>query len=92
MMLIISKRYACENCGIQRDLQVHHCLHGADRKKADRDGLTVYLCPLCHKRLHSVDYKLDLKFKQLAQREYEKEHGHEAYMSRYHKNYLGKEV
>ena len=42
----------CYICGsIATDL--HHCWHGtANRKLADRDGLTVMLCRKCHAYLH----------------------------------------
>ena len=31
---------------------VHHCIHGSMRERADKDGLTVYLCRFHHERLH----------------------------------------
>lgn len=34
-------------------LERHHALHGtANRRLADQDGLTVWLCPRCHRELH----------------------------------------
>lgn len=39
------------NCflrGRWSDLETHHLFGGANRKKADRDGLVVQLCHFCH--------------------------------------------
>lgn len=60
--------YECKRTNVK--LEVHHCIHGIRRKQADKDGLTVYLCQECHKRLHSVGSNLNLKYKQIAQRAY----------------------
>ena len=52
MESIISTERKCFICGKTVNLQVHHCWHGSNRKKADRDGLTVNLCFECHSKLH----------------------------------------
>lgn len=50
---IIQSDETCYLCGSQCTLEIHHCLHGtANRKLADADGLTVYLCRRCHMNLH----------------------------------------
>ena len=47
MKSIISDAKKCYICGSVHDLEKHHCVFGtASRKKADRDGLWVYLCHL----------------------------------------------
>lgn len=38
----------CFLCGNYETVERHHLFGGALRKKADRMGLTVYLCPWCH--------------------------------------------
>ena len=44
---------ACYICGSVRNLEKHHCIHGtANRRLADEDGLTVWLCHSCHSDLH----------------------------------------
>ena len=43
----------CWFCKSQKNLELHHCIHGtANRKLADEDGLTVWLCHECHQNLH----------------------------------------
>lgn len=65
---IIQDRRECFLCGRTDQLQTHHCIHGvANRKYADQDGLTVYLCIRCHTNLHSCG-TCDLELKQIAQR------------------------
>lgn len=68
-------------------MHVHHCLHGYMRKRADKHGLTVYLCVYCHGKLHDKGIH-DLELKQLAQRTFEEQYGHERYMSEFGKNFL----
>ena len=85
---IITTKPYCLECGRRYNLELHHCIHGAYRKKADKDGLFVLLCNKCHKRLHSCDYNMDLKYKQLAQEKFEENHSREEFMERYYKNYL----
>ena len=46
------KQDYCYICGKHADA-LHHCWHGsANRKLADKDGLTVKLCNICHMNLH----------------------------------------
>lgn len=43
----------CYICGAYGALERHHAMHGtANRRKAEEDGLTVNLCPKCHRDLH----------------------------------------
>jgi hypothetical protein len=70
--------------------EVHHVMNGsADRRKADADGLWIYVSRSAHNWLHSTPEgkKEMLRLKALAQKEYEKTHSHEQWMERYHKNY-----
>lgn len=83
----------CAICGARTSLQYHHCMHGtANRQKADKYGLTVWLCASCHERLHSAKdenwRELDLELKQDAQRKFEDLYGHEQWMREFGKNYL----
>jgi hypothetical protein len=70
--------------------ETHHCLHGtANRKLADLYCLTEELCLKCHRRLHGKDgHSMDLQLKQAAQRQFERAHGHEAWMQIFRRNYL----
>lgn len=90
---IISTEKYCYECGTCRDLQVHHCWHGSNRQLADDDGLTVYLCQRCHRRLHNdkrVSRELDLKYMILAEKAWLEHYGKtiEDFIERYGKNYL----
>lgn len=55
-------------------LHVHHMLHGPDRDKADRCGLTVHLCVYCHMALHD-DGLYDRELVEIAQREFIRQNG-----------------
>ena len=43
----------CYLCGYTDHLETHHCLSGSYRPLADKYGLTVKLCPDCHRFVHS---------------------------------------
>lgn len=76
--------YICKKGGA---LERHHCLHGSRRQLADKYGLTVNLCPACHKALH--DHGLfDHELEKIAQKNFETWYGHEEYMKVFGKNYL----
>ena len=42
----------CHRCGVEGQLAHHHLIGGSYRKKADRLGLVVSLCPKCHEIAH----------------------------------------
>ena len=44
----------CYLCDHQGTVEIHHCLSGSYRKLADKYGLTVQLCPECHRFVHSA--------------------------------------
>ena len=68
-------------------LERHHCLHGSRRKKAEKWGLTVYLCPKCHRLLHDTGLN-DLFLEQVAQQAFEAKYDHELWMKEFGKDYL----
>lgn len=79
--------YLCHRVG---RMEIHHCLHGIRRKKADDYGLTVHLCPLCHRLLHDHGVG-DLLLEQTAQLAFERHYrsdGREKWMKEFGKNYL----
>lgn len=76
----------CYLCGRHGRLEVHHCLHGRNRRAADEMGLTVHLCGECHRRLHDKG-EHDRELEALAQETYEGLHGHAAWMARVDKNF-----
>ena len=68
---IIQKNKKCYICGTTQNLHLHHVIFGKNRKKADKDKLTVYLCWNHHEGTNGVHGKkghdLDIKLKQIAQ-------------------------
>lgn len=53
----------CYLCGKECDTHLHHICGGSNRKISDRDGLTVYLCPLCHWRCHNGEQSPFVRYK-----------------------------
>ncbi len=75
-----------------RATEVHHVMHGwANRKIADKYGLTVGLCHRCHNEgpngVH-FNNKTDEWLKRIGQRAFEKEHGHKLWMELFGRNCL----
>ncbi len=82
----------CYICGRTGHMEVHHMMHGANRRNADRYGLTVHLCRDCHTAgTHAVhrDRTVDLYLIRLAQETFEKKWGHDEWMRVFGRNYGG---
>ena len=81
----------CYVCGCQRNLEVHHAMHGtANRSLATKYNLVVWLCRDHHTGrigVHS-DIILDERIKKDAQRAFEKIYSHSKWMKVFRKNYL----
>lgn len=94
MKSIINQTKECFICHTTNSLHLHHIIFGPKRKKADEDGLVVYLCREHHegtKGVHGKDgHELDMYLKRIAEQAwllyYNKEV--EDFISRYGKNYL----
>lgn len=84
---MVSDKRECYICGRTQGLEVHHMLHGIRRAKADKHGLTCYLCRGCHKALHDRG-TFDRELEQDAQRAFEALYGHEEFMREFGRNYL----
>ncbi len=77
-------------------LHKHHVIHGtANRKKSDRFGLWVWLCPDHHEfginAVHSKSEggeEYDRLLKQNAQIRFEELYGHDRWMQEFGKNYI----
>lgn len=90
MKSIIQKEKECYFCFRTYGVELHHCLHGtANRKKADEDGLTVYLCRDCHRALHDKGTG-DRQMMQLAQKIWMRTNNktEKEFIKRYGKNFL----
>lgn len=86
---IIQREKVCYICGTPVNLQLHHVWHGtANRKKADEDGLVVWLCVTDHVLLHDRG-EHDKELMAVAQEAWEKEYGsREEFRRRYGKSIL----
>ena len=89
MKSIIHDWDECYICGAY-GTEVHHCIHGtANRRLADKDGLTVNLCHACHMRLHDKG-EYDRELQKIAQQRWMEYYGKsvDEFRKRYGKNYL----
>ena len=91
---IIQKEKMCYVCGKQSNLHLHHVIFGQNRKKADEDGLTVYLCYDHHEGTNGVHgkngHELDSQLKKEAELVWCKYYNKtkEDFIKRYGRNYL----
>lgn len=88
---IVQPEKACYVTGATYGLDLHHCIHGSHRRKADQLGLTVWLRHDVHMALH--DHRkpfenLDWELKQAAQRAYERDHSREEWMAIFGRSWL----
>lgn len=70
----------CWFCGRTVNLELHHVAHGtANRALSDKYGLTVFLCPKCHRGNDGVHgkygHRRDMTLKCVAQRAFEEKIG-----------------
>lgn len=82
--------YLCKRVGFTEN---HHIFRGKNRKRADADGLTVYLCHFCHNeppRGVHFNKDMDLRLKQIGQRVWMQHHGKtvDEFIQAYGRNYL----
>lgn len=85
---IMQKAKACYHCGRAWGLDKHHVMNGnPQRKYAEADGLTVWLCRECHDLIHR-DATLRLELKEKAQAAWLRIYGIQAFRERYGKSYL----
>ena len=94
MKSIIQDKKECYICGTKNNLDLHHTIFGKNRKKADEDGLVVYLCQEHHKGTTGVHgkygHELDILLKEISQRKWQKYYNktEEDFIERYFKSYL----
>ena len=88
---IIAKEKRCYLCGSTSFLEKHHIFNGADRKKSEKYGLTVYLCHYCHNEPpkgvhHNAENNRALK--EIGQREFEKQYPALSFRQIFGRNYI----
>lgn len=91
MKSIMQEDVCCYVCGCRNNLERHHAMSGtANRKLAERYGLTVYLCRDHHTGRIGVHQDIILKerIERDAQRAFEKVYNHKMWMNVFRKNYL----
>lgn len=87
--ILKTEKGVCFICTKHGGTHLHHIFGAANRKRADRDGLTVYLCPPCHERVHG-DYTYNVGLKRIGQVAYCEyyEKTTEDFIREYGKNYI----
>lgn len=84
----------CFICGKRDNLHLHHVMFGKNRKNADEDGLTLWLCYDHHEGTNGVHGKyghdLDITLKKIAETQWIKVNNktEDDFRKRYGKNYL----
>lgn len=91
--ILTTDKSTCYVCQRTTHTEMHHIIHaGCSKKRQERIGLIVYLCPECHRGTNGVHGKnghmLDLDLKQIAQHTYEETHSREEWMQEIGRNYL----
>ena len=90
MLSIIQDRKECYVCK-SPFVEEHHIFFGSLRKKSEKHGLKVWLCPTHHRdNKHGVhgNRELDIRLKCIGQMAFEEIHRHELYMKEFRRNYL----
>ena len=95
MESLLSNKKECYVCGTQISLHKHHTMKGIrNRKKADQDGLWVYLCYNHHEGTYGVHgkegHKLDMKIIKESQKVWMNHFNKtkEDFIRKYGRNYL----
>lgn len=70
--------------------QYHHCINGANKKKAEQYGLIIPLCMNHHTGAEGVHTKPEkmLACRQMAQKKFEETHSREEWIEEFGKSYL----
>lgn len=84
----------CYACGRYGQLEEHHIFYGRkQRQMAEKQGLKVHLCQLCHGKgregVHGGNTGLNMWLKEIAQAAFEETHTREEFMALFGKNYIG---
>ena len=91
---IIDDRKRCFVCKTTKGLHLHHVFFGKNRKKADKDGLMVYLCYDHHEGTNGVHgkygHQLDEVLKIIAEKRWLEYYDKDVneFIKKYGKNYL----
>lgn len=82
----------CFECRSTKNLQEHHVFGGPNRNLSEKYGFKVLLCIKHHTDnkhgVHGENKNLRVVLKQIAQREFEKNHSREDFINIFGKSYL----
>ena len=86
----------CFICGKYGDTECHHIFFGSNRKYSEQYGLTVYLCPECHRTSEVSVHKngeVNRTLKRIGQRAFESKCGsRDKFIKIFGRNYLEDEI
>ena len=87
---ILQTEKKCFVSGSEQGLECHHIYFSANRNISDENGFWIWLNAENHRGNYSPhqDRAMDLFYKKLCQREYEKNHSREDFMELIKKSYL----
>lgn len=77
----------CAYCGSYEGIELNEVFEGKNRQVSMLNGFIVPLCHFCHERFHN-DRKFSLYYKELFQREFEKNNAREEFIKLIGRNYL----
>lgn len=91
-----TERGICYLCGCNEGFERHHIFFGtANRKKSDEYGLTVWLCPMCHRNnkrgVHGANIDAKHRLQVDGQRKFEETHSREEFIAEFGKNFITEE-
>ena len=81
------KKHVCRICNKFGITQIHHIFYGQFRNKSEKLDLVIEVCPECHRKIHD-NPKEFAQIKEVAQRTWEAEHSHEAWMNIFHRSWI----
>lgn len=88
---IIQNEKYCYFCGAVRMLENHHIFGGANRKKSDKYGLTVWLCHYCHNEpprgVHHNRANMD-KLRRIGQKAFMEHYPQKDFIFEFGRNFL----
>lgn len=86
-----SENRKCHKCGASLMIEEHHIYGAANRKRSDRDGLTVDLCANCHRNDKDSAHasgKYSEYLHKIGQIVYEQTYGDGSFLKEYGRNYI----
>lgn len=81
----------CFTCGSNWNIEEHHIFGASNRKRSTREGLTVDLCPDCHRTGKNAVHRNAEKSRELkaiGQKIYEQAYGKDTFLPEFGRNYL----